>query len=456
MSIDSVVKVHMHIDSMRNQDLEVLKEFVRIPSIANRGNSEGVEQCAVKLKEYFDKLGFDVCKIIPTATQPMVYASLNARDPNAKTILFYGHYDVQPVEPLDQWETPPFEPIVKDGRIYGRGTADNKGQFLAHIFAIRSYLKEHGEIPVNIKFVLDGEEEAGSPSMEQFVRDNLSILSGTDVVYFADGPSEYNGATTIVHGFRGMFAFEIFLRTAAHANHSGRAGGQIPNAAIEISRLISSMIDENNRITVEGIYDDVLEPTDFEMALIDAMPFDPEGLARSYGIKIMDLTKEQFYMQQMFLPTFTINGVRSGYLGKGRKTAVPETAIVKIDMRLVSNMNPDDVERKIRNHINKHCPKAEIKVFAKTMPSKTSAALPISKAVLECVSKHFPGSYAIPSSGATCPDHVWTHILGVPSLSVPYGNYDQRNHAANENLSLECFYRGIHCSADVIDAISKL
>ena len=451
-----VEKVHMHIDKMREMDLETLKELVRIPSVANRGDNTGVQQCARRLKALFDELGFDTCQIIPTATQPMVYASLKSKNPNAKTILFYGHYDVQPVEPLDKWLSPPFEPTLKDGRLYGRGTADNKGQFLAHILAIRSYLDQFGDIPINAKFVLDGEEEAGSPSMDQFVKENLDLLRGSDLVYFADGPSEYSGATTIVHGFRGMLGFEITVRTGTHANHSGRAGGQIPNAAIELARLIGTMIDENNHITIEGIYDNVLEPTEYERKLIDAMPFNPEGLAKSFGIKKMKLTKEQFYMQQMFLPTFNLNGVKAGYIGNGLKAAVPETATVKIDMRLVSNMNPDDIEEKIRKHLARHCPTAELIVHAKEMPSKTPVDLPISKTILKSVSKHFPGSYAIPSSGATCPDYVWTQILKAPSLSVPYGNHDQTNHAANENLTLECYYQGIHCSADVIDAVAKL
>ena len=450
----SVESVHAHIDTMREQDLETLKELVRIPSVANRGDSTGVHKCAQRLKELFESLGFEA-RIMPTATEPMVFAQMRSKNPDAKTILFYGHYDVQPAEPLDEWLTEPFEPVVKDGRLYGRGTADNKGQFLAHIHALRSYLAVHGDIPIHAKFVLDGEEETGSPSMEKYVRDNLELLTA-DLVYFTDGPSEYSGATTVVHGFRGMFSFEINLRTATHANHSGRAGGQIPNAAIELSRLMSTMIDETNHITVEGIYDDVVPPTDFEWELIRAMPYEPEKLAKVYGVKEIKLTKEEFYQQQMFLPTFTLNGVKSGYLGKGRKTAVPELATVKVDMRLCNNMDPEDVERKIRRHIEKHCPRAELTPFAKQLPSKTPVDLPVCKAVLEVVKQHFPGSYAIPSSGATCPDYVWTKILKAPALSVPYGNSDQTNHAANENLALHCYYRGNHCSADVIDAVSKL
>lgn len=446
--------MHDHIDMLRESDLEILKELVRIPSIANRGDDTGVINCSKRLKLLFESLGLE-SRIFETPSQPVVYAELKSSNPTAKTILFYGHYDVQPVEPLDEWTSSPFDPVIREERIYGRGTADNKGQFLGHINAVRSFLSTLNDVPVNIKFVLDGEEETGSQSMEWFVRNNEELLK-TDLVYFADGPSEHNGATTVVLGFRGMFSFEITLRTAKHANHSGRAGGQIPNAAIELSRLVASMINDKNQITIDGIYDDVLPPSPHEVDLINKMPFNPSSIALVYGVNEILLNKEQFYTQQMFLPTLTVNGVISGYIGPGRKTAVPEVASVKIDMRLAMNMDPNDVEEKVRKHIAKFCPKAELRVFAKQLPSKTPANLPICKAILETVKSHFPGTYIIPSSGATCPDFVWTKILKSPSVSVPYGNFDQSNHAANENLKLENFFRGAHCSADIIKTVSEL
>lgn len=448
----SIAKVHEHIDQMKEQDVETLARFVRQPSVS--AQETGIRKCAEMLKEYMDGIGIP-SRILETDGQPVVYGEVRSKNPDAKTILFYGHYDVQPAEPLDDWNTPPFEPTIINGRMYGRGTADNKGQFLPHIFAVRSYLEMTGDVPVHCKFILDGEEESGSPSMGAFIKKNIELLK-CDLVYNSDGPVHPNGQPEIKHGFRGQYSCQIDLETASHENHSGRSGGLIPNAAIEMCRLINSMIDKDNRVQIEGFYDDVLEPTEFEWDLIDKIPFDPEGLAKVYGVEKLLYDKKGHYHGLMFRPTFNINGLLSGYVEEGGKTTVPCQAMIKIDMRLVEAMRPDDIAEKIRKHVAKHSKYAKVTSFTSTLPSKTQADLPICQAVASATRKYFPNPIVVPTSGGTNPDYVWTKILGSPSVTVPYGNADQTNHAANENMALDYFYKGTHISAEVIDTIAGL
>lgn len=448
----NIQKVHNHIDKMKEKDLNLFKRLVAQPSIS--AQNIGIRECAELLKEIMGKIGIKAT-IYETSGHPIVFAEIKAINPNAQTILFYGHYDVQPPEPLNEWKTPPFEPTIINGRLYGRGTADNKGQFLAHILSVRSYIEANNGVPVNVKFVLDGEEEISSPSMKGFVEEHRDVLDA-DLVYNSDGPVQASGAPEIKHGFRGLLSFELNLETAAHENHSGRAGGLIPNAAIEMVRLLSTMIDDNNRVTIEGFYDDVMPPTDHELKLIDKIPFNPEGLAKVYGIKDLNLNKKQYYEKMMFKPTFTINGISSGYTGKGSKSCVPGSAMVKIDMRLVDNQDPTDIEEKIKKHIAKYNLNVKMVNIEKVSPSKTPIDLAICKAVVESTRKYYENAVAVPTSGGTNPDFVWTKILKTASVTVPYGNADQANHAANENMALDYFYKGIHVSAQVIDTIAKL
>ncbi len=450
----SIEKVHAHIDSKVEEDIELLKKLVRYPSIASEGHSDDIRACAKEIMTYLEGLGFKT-ELFETPTQPYIYAERKCNKANAKTILFYGHYDVQPAEPLAPWKTPPFEPTIINGRMFGRGTADNKGQFLAHILAVRSFLDVEGDLPVNVKFIIDGEEENGSPSMRQMVEEHKDKLNA-DIVYFSDGPVQASGAPEIKHGFRGMLSFQINIKTAEHENHSGRAGGLIPNAVIMMSNLIASMVDSDNNILIDGVYDDVVPANDYEKQLISQIPYDASKLAKVYGVKEFKLTREQFYEQFNFKPTCTCDGMSGGYTGNGSKASVPNYANAKFDMRLVADMDPDDIERKVKAHIAKHCPMAEYVPGHSTPPSKTDPSLPICKAICASAKKIFPNAVPIPSSAGTCGEYVWTKIAGIPSITVPYGNADQTNHAANENLVLDFYSKGIHCSAQVLYDLSKL
>ncbi len=438
---------------MKEADLELLKKLVAQPSIS--AQNQGVRRCAELLKELLTETGCSNVTIFETPGQPVVYGELASKKEGAKTVIFYGHYDVQPPEPLEEWITPPFEPTVRDGRLYGCGTADNKGQFLAHILAVRSFMKAEGGVPVNVKFVLDGEEESGSPHMEGFVESHRDLLKA-DLIYNSDGPMHSLDFPEIKQGYRGVMSFELELTTATHQNHS-KTGGLIRNPAMDLVQLIATMADSSGRVTIDGFYDDVLPPTEYEQKLMDQCGFDPEELARVYGVKKLAVdSKEAYYRQLMFLPTLTINGLCSGYYGVGHKTCVPRSALAKFDIRLVEKMDPKDIERKIRRHVAAVNPDVQVRVDGSTLPSKTSAELPLCRAVAEAVKVFYPGALVLPSSGGSNPDYVWTKILKIPSVGVPYGNADQTNHSPNENFRLDCFYRGIHVSAEVMDRLSRL
>lgn len=449
----NIEKIHQNIDSHREDDLELLKKLVRIPSVAAK--NQGVDECCAELVALLKSLGAKTT-VFPTKGAPVVFGEIECGIPGAKTIMFYGHYDVQPPEPIEGWNTPPFEPTIIDGRMYGRGTADNKGQFLGHILAVRSYLESGEGLPVNVKFFLEGEEENGSMNILDCIIPNKDKLKA-DIVYNADGGMHDTGRPIIQHGVRGMLQVKLELRTATQDNHSGNKGGQIPNAAWEMVKFLNTMIDENGRCAVEGFYDDVTPPSAYDMELINRMEFNPEAVAKIYGVEKIMLEKEEFYLNLMFQPTFNINGLESGYNGVGYRTIIPGCATAKLDMRLVDNQNPEDIYKKIVAHVEKYRPDIKITKGSCMLPSSTRTDLPVCQAVARGVANwHKVEPILMPRVGATNPEYVFTKIAGLPSVCVPYGNADECNHAPNENMTLECYYNGIHTTAEVIKEIGLL
>jgi acetylornithine deacetylase/succinyl-diaminopimelate desuccinylase-like protein len=449
-----IQSVHAHINANREQDINTLIELVKHPSISS--NESEVRNCAKFLKDIMIESGIST-QIYETKGQPVVFGEVPSNLEGASTVLFYGHYDVQPPEPLDAWHSPPFEPAIRDGRLYGRGAGDNKGQLLTHILAVRSYLKMAGDLPVNVKFIFEGEEEIGSPSLLEFVENNKELLKA-DVVLTSDGPIHDSGTPLVAFGVRGVMNFEFNLETATTDNHSGNKGGVIPNAVWEMVDLLATMKDENDKVTIEGFYNDVLLPSPYELDLIDKLPYDPDSLAKVYGVEKIELDKIQFYERLLFLPTLTINGIKGGHIGRGTKNIIPCRATAKMEVRLVLNQDPKDIFNKVKQHVSKINPKVIVTQEEEDMkPSRTSAELPISKAIVNAVREGFGMEpIVLPSMGGSLPDFVWTKGLGVPSIMIPYANADEANHAPNENMMLECFYKGIHSSAQIIFELGKL
>ena len=439
--------IHLYIDKTQEENINILKKLVAQPSIS--AQNIGVKECAKILYDIMIDIGIDT-RIFETKTQPIVFGEIKSKNQNSITLLFYGHYDVQPPDPLEEWNTPPFEPTVFNKRLYGRGTGDNKGQLLAHILAVRSFMNTVGCLPVNIKFVFEGEEESGSPSLPEFVKEHRDMLNA-DLVYFSDGTKHDSGAPIIFFGARGVLSLEITLQTAKNDNHSGNKGGVIPNAAWKLVDLLSTMKDSKDNITINGFYDNIVPPSEYELKLIDEIPYDPNKLAKIFGVQELTLNRKEFYRRLMFEPTLTINGLISGYTGIGGKTIIPGSAAVKMDARLVCNQDPNDIFNKIKDHVINYDPCAQVIKHHCMYPSKTSADLQICEPVIRAVNKtHDQRPILFPSAGASSPDYVWTSVLGVPLLCVPYANADEANHAPNENIVLDYYLNGIHTSAQLI------
>lgn len=439
--------VHQIIDGNREEYLYILKKLCAQPSLA--AENVGIQECCELVCELLRMIGIEP-QVFPTGGSPVVFGELKSSVVGAKTIMFYGHYDVQPAGDLSLWETPPFEPTVRNNRIYGRGTADNKGQFLAHILAIHAFQEAGINVPVNVKFFLEGEEENGSVHILDFIEPHKDILKA-DIVYNSDGGMHDSGTPLITHGVRGMLMVQLDLETSIYDNHSGNKGGQIPNAAWQMVRFLGSLVDENGRCAIPGFYDDVVEPTEFELELIDRMEFNPESLAAIYGVAAIELDKRDFYTNLMFQPTFNINGVYSGHVGEGTRTIIPGHARATMDMRLAYDQDPDVIYQLLEDAVAGSGMNITLKKLSAVPPSSTSPELEICKVIAQAIEVAYGQKpFIMPRLGATNPEYVFTKILGLASLTVPYANADENNHAPDENFDLDLFYQGIKATAEVI------
>ncbi|MBB4004565.1 M20/M25/M40 family metallo-hydrolase [Aurantimonas endophytica] len=444
--------VFRHIAANEDAFVDRLIDYLRQPSIS--AQDIGIREVAALLETMLGAMGMDV-EVVETAGHPMVVGSLPPK-PGLPTILFYGHYDVQPPEPLEAWTSPPFEPTIRDGRIYARGAGDNKGQHFAQILAIESWLKVHGDLPCNVKILLEGEEEVGSPHIEAFVEANRDLLKA-DLVVTADGPLDASGKPVIMFGTRGAVRFDLVAREAGRDLHSGNFGGIAPNAAWTLVHLLATMKSPDGTITIDGIYDDIVPPGERERAAADALPVDLDALKREIGIRELDPPHDRpLFDRIMFQPTLTINGIVGGYTGKGIKTVIPCEARAKCDMRLVDGMAPETILSLVEDHVRRHAPGVEfVRQGGGKHPSKTDMDHPFADALIRAVTLgHEQPPLLYPMIGASGPDSAFTRILGIPAFFVPYANADERNHAPDENIGLEFFHKGIRTGAAIIEQIA--
>jgi acetylornithine deacetylase/succinyl-diaminopimelate desuccinylase-like protein len=439
-------EVKQRIEANKEAYLETFFELLRQPSIS--ATNEGVDECAELLKGIMERSGI-ASSIIETEGSPVVYGEV-IHPENEFTILFYGHYDVQPPEPLELWESPPFEPTIRNGKVYARGSGDNKGQFLAHILAVKTLLELDEKLPINVKFIIEGEEENTSKNFEPFVRDNIKLLEA-DLVYTSDGPMDSSGKPVVMLGNRGMLYVKLTAKGAAHDNHSGNKGGIAPNPAWELIHLLETMRTPDGKVLVDGFYDDVRTPTDAETELLRKLPFDADETAEVIGLDKLEMDGESYYKKISLEPTFNINGLYSGYTGEGQKTIIPSTATVKIDMRLAADQDPEKIYKKIAEHVQTHAPNVEIVKMGSVKPSRTPVESDVVQKVINSVNEsHEKTPIVLPAIGATMPGYVFTDILKLPAILVPYANADEDNHAPNENMSIDCYYKGIQTSCKVI------
>ncbi|MVA98068.1 M20/M25/M40 family metallo-hydrolase [Nitratireductor sp. CAU 1489] len=442
-----------HIEANRDAFVTRLMDYVRHPSIS--AHNQGIGEVAGMLVGFLRKLGMEA-ETVPTSGHPMV---LGRRDvsPDKPTVLLYGHYDVQPPDPLELWTSPPFEPTIRDGRIYARGIGDNKGQHFAQLLALESHLAVTGDLPCNVLFLLEGEEEIGSPHIAEFVRAHADRLRA-DLVVTSDGPLHESGAPVVTFGVRGVAAFELRAKTASRDVHSGNFGGVVPNAVWTLVHLLATMKDEDGEITIEGLTEPVIPPTNLERDAVERLPLDLEAIKAELGLSRLDAPAGRGYFDRlMFHPTLTVNGFHGGYGGPGMKTVLPCEAFVKCDIRLVEPLTPDYVFDKVRAHVQKHAPEVEFVPLNGMLPSKTPMDSPFAEPIRRAVvAARGVEPLLYPTVGGSLPDYVFTKILGLPAFVIPYANADEANHAPNENLKIACFIDGIKTGAALLAELGAL
>jgi acetylornithine deacetylase/succinyl-diaminopimelate desuccinylase-like protein len=452
-------KIIDYINVNRERYLDELKSLLAIPSISALPQHAGdVKRCAEWCADEMRRIGLQNVRLIDTPGNPVVYGDwLEA--PDAPTILFYGHYDVQPVDPLNLWESPPFEATIRDGEIYARGSADDKGQVFMHFKAVEAHLKQAGRLPVNIKFVLEGEEEVGSVNLDDFVRSHKNELAA-DVVVISDSPMFARGVPSICYGLRGLVYFQIDLRGSSTDLHSGSFGGAVANPAIVLSQMLSQMKDRGGRIKVPGFYDDVVPLEEEERKAWASLPFNERKYKKDFGIpKVYGETSYTTLERTWARPTFEVNGLLSGFTGEGAKTVLPAVAMAKVSMRLVPNQDPDKIARLFEEYVNDIAPKTvEVKVTRMHggKPWMTSYDNPFVQAAGRAIERGFGQKPVFTREGGSIPVvSTFQEELGLPSVLFGVGLPDENAHAPNEKLDVSNFHNGIIASAILYDEIAK-
>ena len=443
----------------RERYLDELKTFLAIPSISALPEHSGdVRRCAEWCVEEMRRIGLQNVRLIDTPGNPVVYGDwLGAA--GAPTILFYGHYDVQPVDPLNLWHTPPFEATIRDGEIYARGSADDKGQVFMHLKAVEAHLKQNHRLPVNIKFMLEGEEEVGSEHLDDFVRSHKSELSA-DVVVISDSPMFARGVPSICYGLRGLVYFQIDLRGSSTDLHSGSFGGAVANPAFVLAQMIAQMKDRGGHVKIPNFYDDVKPLQEEERNAWASLPFNEKTYRKDFGIpKVFGETGFTTLERTWARPTLEINGLLSGFTGEGAKTVLPAVAMAKISMRLVPDQDPNKIAGLFEAYVKKIAPKTvSVKVTRMQggKPWMTSFDNNYVQAAGRAIEKGFGRSPIFTREGGSIPVvSTFQEELGLPSVLFGVGLPDENAHAPNEKLDVTNFHNGIIASAYLYEEIAK-
>ena len=443
----------------RDRYLDELKGLLAIPSIsALPEHASDVRRCADWCAGEMSRIGLEHVRLIETPGNPVVYGDWQ-HAAGAPTILFYGHYDVQPVDPLELWESPPFEATVRDGEIYARGAADDKGQVFMHLKAVEAHLKQNGRLPVNMKFMIEGEEEVGSAHLDDFVRGHKDDLAG-DVVVISDSTMFARGVPSICYGLRGLVYFQLDLRGSSTDLHSGSFGGAVANPAMVLAQVLTQMKDRGGRIKIPGFYDTVVPLTDEERQAWQTLPFNEKKYRKDFGIpKVSGETGYSTLERTWARPTFEINGLLSGFTGEGAKTVLPAVAMAKVSMRLVPNQDPDKIAELFEAYVRKVTPKTvELKVTRMHggKPWMTSYDNAYVQAAARAIEQGFGQKPVLTREGGSIPVvSTFQEELGLPSVLFGVGLPDENAHAPNEKLDVSNFHNGIIASAILYDEIAK-
>ena len=451
--------LNSYFETKREEHLNELKEFLRIPSVsALSDHKSDMQTAAAWLADSLTKAGLENVSIDETKGHPVVYADwLHAE--GKPTILVYGHYDVQPVDPLNLWESEPFDPQVRDNKLYARGASDDKGQVYMHVKAIEALFKTEGTLPVNVKFCIEGEEEIGSPNLPEYVLANTEKLSA-DIIVISDTGMQGPGKPAVCYGLRGLAGVQIEVKGAKSDLHQGLYGGGVQNSIHALVEVLDSFRDAEGTIQVDGFYDNVLPVTEEERAAYDALEFDEEALKKELGVEELFGEKGYTHLERTWVrPTLEINGVYGGFSGEGIKTVLPADAGAKITCRLVPNQDPDEIVAKLKAHIEKHKPigvSVEVTEFDKGKPFIT----PFDHPAIQAAGRSYEKVYNVPTSyvrgGGSIPIvAAFDEILGLPVVLMGFGLASENFHAPNEHFHLENFDQGLRVIGDYYYEIAQ-
>lgn len=442
-----------YVESNRDRFISELQQFVRQPSVA--AQHLGMMEMAELVRSRLKTLGAEARLIPVTGGNPVVYGEIGAGE---RTLLIYDHYDVQPPEPLELWETPPWEGAIRDGKMYARGVADNKGELVSRIQAVEAWLATEGALPLKIKFVVEGEEEIGSPSLSRFVKENTGLLQGADGCLWEFGGKDINEIPELTCGLKGIIYVELHAHGAARDLHSGLAA-IVEDPAWRLVWALNSLKDEDDRILIDGYYEHVRPPNMLELEAASRIPFDESAEKASYGIDkfIKDVHGVEAVNKLLFEPTCTICGLYSGYVGEGSKTVLPNHAFAKVDFRLVPDLTPDLILDLLRRHLDKHgFQDIEIRL---TETGEEVARSPLDSDIVQAAVAAARSTYRreptiIPTSSGSGPMYVLCQALGIPAVCAGCGYFETRAHAPNENIRLADYFEHMQFVRDLIKNFS--
>lgn len=447
--IDSYLTFHL------DDSIAELSQLVAQPSVG--AQNWGLEECAALVADMLKKRGFSA-EILPTGGAPVVFGERKGRNAQ-KTLLFYCHYDVQPPEPLELWETPPFEPSLREGKLYGRGVSDDKSHITSRLFAIDALLAAEGELPCNVKFIIEGEEETGSVHLPAFITANKEKLAA-DACIWEFGGVDHREVPMQYLGLRGICYVQLSVETASIDVHSGLGGSIFPNAAWRLVWALNTLKGPDEKIRIPGWYDDILPPTDRDRELFDLQPDLAEEYKTRYGVRefLKGITGgTELAMQEVFEPTCTICGLTSGYQGPGSKTVLPAKASAKVDFRLVPGQTIEKCLALLRQHLDREgFPDVQIEFMGGGPAAKTDPDDPFIKLVVETAEEvyEYPMEL-IPMVGGSGPNYPFVHELKVPVATAGLGYPDTRAHAPNENIRLDLYLKHARHMARVLKEFAK-
>lgn len=439
--------------------LSELKDYLKIPSISTlEENRDDIKACAEFVAGKLRSAGMSKVEILATENHPLVYGEWMSQ-PDAPTVLIYGHYDVQPVDPVDEWDTPPFEATLKDGKIYARGADDNKGQNFIHIKAVEAFMKTTQSLPVNVKFIIEGEEEIGSENLAKFIRNNKELLK-CDAVLVSDSALYAPGMPTISYGLRGIAFMEIELQGPKQDLHSGAYGGAVGNPVNELAKIIAKLHDKNGKITIPSFYDDVKKISKKEKENFAKLKFSDKALRNEIGAKALQGEKGYSTLERLWVrPTLDCNGIVGGFTGKGSKTIIPAKASTKISMRLVPDQNPVKVAKAFTKYVKSLCPPC-MKIKVKYMAGIGAVIVPLEDKAVDAaqraLERAFKKKTVFKREGGGIPIVLeFYKSLRAPVVLMGFGLETDNIHSPNEHFHIENFKQGLLSSVYFFDEFSK-